>query len=92
VRVSPTGLIEFAAGEQNSSSLLAWQLIVPEIRRIKCLRIAEREVGTALLRSEFLLSDRSVTFHYEPEPILGFVLGEYHPQNPFGAPVTVQKE
>ncbi|GFE85994.1 TonB-dependent receptor [Steroidobacter agaridevorans] len=90
VRVSPAGSIDFAAGEQNQSSLYAWQDIVPAIRRMNVSAMAEREVGSALLRSEFLLADRSVTHQYAPEVIPGLVLGEHHYQNPFGVPVAVQ--
>lgn len=90
VRVSPTGSLDFAAGEQNQFSRFASQDIVPEIRRMNLSAIAEREVGTALLRSEFLLADRSATLQFGPEVIPGFVLGEHHYQNPFGVPVAVQ--
>lgn len=90
VSASPAGSIDFAAGEQNQSSLYAWQDIVPEIRRMNVSAIAEREVGTAVLRSEFLLADRSSTTQFSPLVIPGFVLGEHHYQNPFGVPVAVQ--
>lgn len=81
--------IELKGGEENRSSLLAWQSIVPELRRMNVSAIAEHEMGTALVRSEFLMADRSSSFQYPPDVIPGFVLGEHHPQNPFGMPVML---
>lgn len=89
VRVTPTGALDIAAGEQNRSSLFAWQDIVPDIRRMNISAIAEREIGTTLLTSEFLLADRSVTHHFGPELIPGLLLGAGHYQNTFGMPVSV---
>ncbi|WP_161810936.1 MULTISPECIES: TonB-dependent receptor domain-containing protein [Steroidobacteraceae] len=89
VSISNAGVPEFRAGEVNRTSLLAWQAIVPEIRRISVSAIGEQNIGSSTFRTEFLLSDKSTSFQYSPEVIPQLVLGQDHPQNVFGIPVAV---
>ncbi|WP_129780641.1 TonB-dependent receptor plug domain-containing protein [Peristeroidobacter soli] len=90
-RLNPdTGMFDFVGGQLNSSSLRAYQSIVPDVSRLSMLvngSLELRESTTVSL--ELLGFKRESELQLMPAVVAEATWGAAHPENPFGMPVAI---
>ncbi|HEY0682065.1 MAG TPA: TonB-dependent receptor [Steroidobacter sp.] len=85
-----TGLFAFRAGEENRTSLRAFQAIVPEGYRATLWANGSLRIGRSVATLEFLASKRDNELQLVPAIAPGYIWGANHPENPFDVPVRVE--
>lgn len=84
-----TGMFDFAAGQQNSTSLRQFQAIVPEGSRAAMSANGSFNVGASVASLELLALSRENELQLMPSFIPGYTWGANHPENPFDVPIRV---
>jgi iron complex outermembrane receptor protein len=85
-----TGTFDFIAGRRNSSSLRAFQGIVPQGSRATISANGSLSVGASVVSLELLDVRRENELQLIPSIVPGYTWSANHPENPFAVPVRVE--